>query len=460
MQTDMPQRTIVSERRKDMRKRPLSLVYVELSAANGGMLRDLSELGFAMRAMMPLRVGEITLFSFALDEVTRLEGRCKVLWVEEDGRMAGLQFTEVPPGLRNRIRNWLGEKQVNTPPTPPPAPAETGSLASTMEELREELRTVAARPEAPERDELPLPELNSENATEKEEILTKPADAMIATPAELLEELHPQPAPEAEHAVMPVLESLPSLDPLPVLGETELSPVEREVKPWMNRTVVSLATRILMVLALIAVAIVYHRPIGNGIVWLGLKIAGEDTSEISPLPKSEIVPPVPAAAPSQGPATLEADNPPVQEGSSKESAAIPENRAAEVPPVVENPSAAAAKSPLPIAPVPLPTTNKTTTFTPPLTAATDGGQQEYLAAQGILKNKSADVGLTEAVRLLWVAVEKGNSDAEVALAELYRTGRGVAKNCDQTKILLSAAAKKGNEEAQKHLDEFLAEGCE
>lgn len=68
--------------------------------------------------------------------------------------------------------------------------------------------------------------------------------------------------------------------------------------------------------------------------------------------------------------------------------------------------------------------------------------------------------MTEAVRLLWVAVEKGNSNAEITLAELYREGRGVAKNCDQTKILLTAAAKKGSAEAQKHLDHFLAEGCE
>jgi TPR repeat protein len=56
-------------------------------------------------------------------------------------------------------------------------------------------------------------------------------------------------------------------------------------------------------------------------------------------------------------------------------------------------------------------------------------------------------------------VEKGNTAAEIDLAELFRTGRGVAKNCDQTLILLSAAARKGNAEARKRLEAFQREGC-
>ncbi len=51
MQLNMSRATLSTERRKKQRKRPLGLVYVELSAANGGMLRDLSEQGFAMRSM-------------------------------------------------------------------------------------------------------------------------------------------------------------------------------------------------------------------------------------------------------------------------------------------------------------------------------------------------------------------------------------------------------------------------
>jgi len=54
--------------------------------------------------------------------------------------------------------------------------------------------------------------------------------------------------------------------------------------------------------------------------------------------------------------------------------------------------------------------------------------------------------------------EKGNTNAELDLAELSAR-RGVVKNCDQTRILLSAAARKGSAEARKRLEAFLREGC-
>ena len=61
------------------------------------------------------------------------------------------------------------------------------------------------------------------------------------------------------------------------------------------------------------------------------------------------------------------------------------------------------------------------------------------------------MALPEAVRLLWLAFAKGNSGAAVALADLYRRGEGVPQNCEQTRVLLDAAAKKGNTEAKKEL---------
>ena len=465
MQGNMPHNMVSTERRKDPRKRPLSLVYVELSAANGGMLRDLSELGFAMRTMMPLRVGEITPFTFSLDATTRLEGRCKVLWVEEDGRVAGLQFTEVPGNLRAQVRAWLGAKQAYTAPPTPPAPTTTTSQASTLEELREELRTVVARPEVPDRHEQPLRGLHAETATAKEETHAA-AFLEESSPDKLPEDIHSKSTPEAAAETVVVLESLPSLDPLPELDEAGFLTGGAKSAPWVSTATIALTMRILLVLALVAVAVVYHRPIGNAIVWLGLKIAGEDASAILPIPKSDISPPMSEGEMSPAASNTEVAAPSTPEKSSndataaKTTTAATEKKPVEVPPVMENHSPTVAKNPTSVSPIPLPATNKITPFTPPVGATTDAGQQEYVAAQDILKSKNPEAALPEAVRLLWVAVEKGNSNAEIALAELYRQGRGVAKNCDQTKILLTAAAKKGNAEAQKHLDQFLAEGCE
>jgi hypothetical protein len=298
-----------------------------------------------------------------------------------------------------------------------------------------------------------------------------------STPAELLEELHARSAPEPDEEAAPALESLPPLDPLPGVDGTEFISNAAKPAPWLSGATISLAVHILLVLAMVAVGVVFHRPIGNAIVWLGLKIAGEEAPEIVPAPKSQNLPAIPeggannlpvaggmAESSTPGKPAKEEEDASVESASpGKSTANTPgEAKPAEVPPVAENPaaSAAAVKSQTPIAPIPLPTANKITTFAPPLAASVDGGQQEYLAAQDILRSKNGESVLQEAVRLLWVAVEKGNSSAEVALAELYRQGRGVAKNCDQTKILLTAAAKKGNGEAQKRLEQFLGEGCE
>ncbi len=495
----MSQRTIESERRSDARKRPLSLVYVELTSANGGMLRDLSEVGFAVRAMMPLRVGEVTPFSFSLDEDTKLEGQCKVLWVEEGGRVAGLNFTEVPAGLREQVRAWLGEDEVYTAPASQLERAAKTSQVSTMEELREELRAVGARPEAPEKVETKIPELiedkplpAEEKQIAKEEKLamqgteppveeSKPTQPVLVESAftklrkiefprssvnlEPLRVPQFEPGPRIGSQPVPVLESLPALEPLPTLYETEYKSFGNKRKPSLTGTIMWLAIRMVIVLALIAAAAVYHQPVGNALIWLGQKIVGEEAPEISPLiPKSAITPPEQEKSPASAASDSGAANVPAlhagTDKSSKETTPNADNAVAGVPEVIENPSPEATKNPVPPAPVPLPATNKITTFTPPVATAPDGGQQELLAAQDILKNGQVGAGLAEAVRLLWSAVEKGNPGAEIALAELYWQGHGVAKNCDQTKILLTAAAKKGSAEAQKLLNQFLSEGCE
>ena len=65
----------------------------------------------------------------------------------------------------------------------------------------------------------------------------------------------------------------------------------------------------------------------------------------------------------------------------------------------------------------------------------------------------------EQARSLWSAVAQGNTSAEVALAKLYLIGGGVTKNCDQAKVLLQAAAKKGNGEAIDKLSQLQNQGC-
>jgi len=60
---------------------------------------------------------------------------------------------------------------------------------------------------------------------------------------------------------------------------------------------------------------------------------------------------------------------------------------------------------------------------------------------------------------LWTLVENGDTRAELALAEHYLYGEGVNQSCAQARVLLEAAAKRGNDEAKRRLDELSQLGC-
>ena len=60
---------------------------------------------------------------------------------------------------------------------------------------------------------------------------------------------------------------------------------------------------------------------------------------------------------------------------------------------------------------------------------------------------------------LWSAVGGGNARAALTLADLYLRGEGVPVNCDQARVLLVVASKKGNAQAVKELRELDRTGC-
>ena len=66
----------------------------------------------------------------------------------------------------------------------------------------------------------------------------------------------------------------------------------------------------------------------------------------------------------------------------------------------------------------------------------------------------------EAASWLWKAVAKQNAEATDLLATLYLEGDGVPKNCDQARLLLDAAARKGVKDAAARLQHLPASGCE
>jgi hypothetical protein len=227
------------------------------------------------------------------------------------------------------------------------------------------------------------------------------------------------------------------------------------LRPGRKGFSLSQALGIMVALVLIVGAFVYRDTVGEGLVWLGQQIGGggQGSQAPTPVPKED-------AASAQGSPASSAANPAAdQPPSSSPSTSAPESAPKETNSEATSPYSSKPKPALPSL------ERKPQPPVTPLSGISSGdtgqeaGSVEYSQAVELLHDgRAADT--SEAVRLLWIAVEKGNASAELTLAELYWRGQGVARNCDQTGILLGAAARKGNVDAQRRLRQFRQEGCE
>ena len=94
-------------------------------------------------------------------------------------------------------------------------------------------------------------------------------------------------------------------------------------------------------------------------------------------------------------------------------------------------------------------------------AVDESGAEDLAAAERYLngtRGMSRDSG--EAAEWLWKAVGKGNLAATMVLSDLYLRGDGVPKSCEQARLLLDAAARKGGRAAADRLRNLRAFGCE
>jgi len=212
----------------------------------------------------------------------------------------------------------------------------------------------------------------------------------------------------------------------------------------------SRAIMIMIALAATLAVYAYRQTVGEGLIWLGQQVSGPSTTQTS-TPSPEEGSTNPEASP---PATNPSAPSPASAVPTPSSVAQPESKQENSENDKDNDNEAAnpvaSKPARPTTPLPGPPSSVSSG------AISETGSTEYAQAQQLLHAGN----ISEAVRFLWIAVEKGNSSAELALAELYWHGRGVARNCDQTRILLGAAARKGNADAQKLLQLFQREGCE
>jgi len=97
----------------------------------------------------------------------------------------------------------------------------------------------------------------------------------------------------------------------------------------------------------------------------------------------------------------------------------------------------------------------------PQTQAAAGGAEELAVAQGFLNGTGGhERNPAAAVGWLWKAVAKQNTDATLLLSDIYLKGDGIPKNCDQARLLLDAAARKGIKDAAGRLRQLQDSDCE
>jgi len=94
-------------------------------------------------------------------------------------------------------------------------------------------------------------------------------------------------------------------------------------------------------------------------------------------------------------------------------------------------------------------------------SALGNGSEELAMAQRYLSGGNGRArDSAEATKWLWKAIAKHNGEATLLLSDLYLKGDGVSKNCDQARVLLDSAARRGIAGAGERLRNLPAFGCQ
>ncbi len=207
--------------------------------------------------------------------------------------------------------------------------------------------------------------------------------------------------------------------------------VEPEPVPYRYRLYIG------VVLAILLAVLIY-------MAWRGTEaFSGAATPQSSPSKATTPLPTAPANSeqpPSPAKSNLPGKNPPASQTQSQ-----------------SQPDATAQKEQVADAPRIVPITASSL---PPAVAEASGAEDLAMAEMYLNGSAGMQRDSKEAAQWLWKAVRKQNLAATMELSDLYLRGDGVAKNCDQARVLLDAAARKGATAAAERLRNLRAFGCE
>jgi len=392
------------------------LVYVELEARNGGMMLTVSEEGFTFRAVTSIRPSGRIPFSFVIHGTEKLEGYGEIKWTKDEGKVAGLQFTDVSTEFLNALRRWLA--QLTAPVVPPSAEARTEKPFNLDHNLRTESPKIsAAEPmvEAPSsRPEFGMNFGRSLDLGSPQNEAAQGSASDTSTPV----------LPRSTH----------------ILTEWEYPDGLPEPRPRGNGVVVAAVVACFLLLAVLLYS--FRETIGRSLISLGQTLSAPSSA---PSESSQAQAPDTSKPPEEV-QQLTPANAGKQDNSAANSDKLSQAQAA----TSGGDKREAVRPPA----------DPEKTVSPPAKAETTfRDERPGPSAEDSTAKTTRNQDPAEQVRALWSAVGQGNTAAEVTLAKLYLIGGGVAKNCDQARVLLRAAAKKGNTEAIAKLSQITQQGC-
>jgi hypothetical protein len=388
--------------RSIVRKRTQQLVYLELGRNNGGVMLNLSEEGCGFQAISPVERGT-TRFAFQISGGRRIAGEGEVAWTDGVGITGGLRFLDLSEEARRQIRTWLIDTN---------APEELGEgiEPATVSVANENSRANGGARSA-------------ESTTPRE----SRQYSSFGSTGMLVEEA-PPPAPGWMHVP---IDNLPSLE-----NERERFPLLRGDGGHSRSAAFWRGVAGLMAAGAIAALLATHQSeVGSSLIWLGETLSGKTkASGVVPAPVDKPTTASPTTDPNANAAAAKAS----QDGTAKADAGLEPKEGSktqeEMRPEERTPTKteAAMKSP-------------------------DRGVSvlEQQAAKPNIDTRYEG----ETVKSLWDAVQAGSVSAEVSLADRFARGDGVVRNCDQAKVLLRAAANKGNKDARLKLYVLESGGC-
>jgi TPR repeat protein len=393
------------------------LVYVELEARNGGMMLTVSEEGFTFRAVTSVRPSGRIPFSFVINGTQKLEGFGEIKWTKDEGKVAGLQFIDVSTEFLNALRKWLNQLSA------PVVPSSAEALNDNSINLDHGLRTESPQPAPPQ----PMTETQPRSAfgmnfgqslgSATRQFEVAQASALDTSTA---------PLPRSTH----ILTDWEYPDGLPA------QPSSRG-----NGVVVAAGVACLLLLAVLLYS--FRETIGRSLISLGQTLSSPSSS---PSENSQAQVPDPSKPEEEvrQPATT--------------NAAKQDNAASSNADQTSPSQSAASNNDKPDAVRPQEHREKIAP-PPPKTENQFRDERPAPSSEEPVAATTRNLSPAEEVRALWSAVGQGNTAAEVTLAKLYMIGGGVPKNCDQARVLLRAAAKKGNSEAIGKLSLITRQGC-